>query len=936
MKFLVLGCLEAETEGVPLDLGGPREKRLVAALLLEADRVVSLARLGEVMWDGDPPPTGEKQIRNAISEVRIALAGAGAHRLVTTHPGGYRLAVSEEMVDATEFEALVRQARREASAGRIGDAARLLRSALDLWRGPFLAGMGGSAIEAAAAMWEERRWAARELLYECELDLGNHREVIPELTAFAAAHPLRERPVAQLMMALHRSGRQADALAVYERARHVLAADMGLDPGPALRQLHQLVLSGDLADSTAPGLTSAGAHGDEERRPAVAVPRQLPGSVRYFAGRTAELAVLQELVDQAASTSGMVVISAIGGMAGVGKTALAVRFAHQAAGAFPEGQLSVNLRGFDPSAAPVTAQAAMRGLLDALGVPAARVPADLEGQAALYRSLLAGRRMLILLDNVRDAGQVEPLLPGTPGCLVLITSRNQLTSLVVATDACQLELDVLSSTEARELLAGRLGLSRIAAEPQATEEIIAQCAGLPLALAIAAANAAADPIAPLAGLAAELRNGRLDALDGGDSPSADIRAVFSVSYAALSPAARSLFRLLSLHPGPDFTAAAVASLAGQPGSAVRRILAELTRAHMVTRARSGRYGSHDLVRAYAAEMCLETDSSDLRQRARGRIFDHYLQSARAADMLLDQSIPVTVERPLPDVRPEIPADRVAALAWFNAEQAVLLSAISGAEPALDAHTWRLAWTLWGFLDHRGLWREQSITQQAAIAAAVRLGDRQGQAHGHCTLARPCAQEGRLDDAETHLRQALSLFSEAGHLAGQAVAHHNLAIVCGQVGRDQEALDHARRALAITCAGEDKGLQARDLNLVGWCEAQLGNYRSAVVCCEQALVLHTDIHYPTGHAGTWDTLGFAYHKLGQHDQAVACYRRAVSMYRDIGHRYYEADTLAHLAECCFTAGKLTEARHSWEQAEVIFSDVGPPRAAEIRGKLAALQ
>jgi tetratricopeptide (TPR) repeat protein/transcriptional regulator with XRE-family HTH domain len=667
-----------------------------------------------------------------------------------------------------------------------------------------------------------------------------------------------------------------------------------------------------------------------------AVPHQLPAAAGHFVGRAAELAALRGLAGGAGGAAGMVVISAIGGMAGIGKTALALRFAHQVASEFPDGELYVNLRGFDPSVPPVTPEAAVRGFLDGLDVPPARIPVGVDAQAALYRSLLAGRRMLVVLDNAKNTGQVQPLLPGTPGCLVLVTSRHQLTSLAVTHGAHLIDLDVLTPAEAAELLAARLGAGRVPAEPRAAAEIITRCAGLPLALAIVAARAAAHPGLPLAALAAELRGSQLDALAGGDDPGTDIRAVFSVSYRALSPAAARLFRLLGLHPGPDISVSATASLAALPAPETRSLLAKLSQAHLISEIRPGRYASHDLVRAYAASLARQIDPGEQRQAATLRVFDHYLHTAHASDLILDPfQNRITPAPPRPGVTPQIPVDRTSALAWFTAEQAVLLAAIDQADPALDAHTWQLASTLFTFLHGRGLWREQAASQHAALAAAIRLGDQLAQARCHNGLASAYDQQGRLDDAETHLRQALDLCTQAGHQAGQASAHHNLAIVCGRDGRHREALHHAQRALALRRASVNKGQYAADLNQVGCCHARLGNHRRALISLREALTLHQEVDDPEMHADTWHSLGLVYHQLGQHGRAAACYQRALAMYRDLGYRYYEADTLTSLGETCHAAGQVAAARDAWEQALVILDDLGQPQAGQIRRKLASL-
>ena len=487
-----------------------------------------------------------------------------------------------------------------------------------------------------------------------------------------------------------------------------------------------------------------------QRAPAagdVGVPRQLPACTAQFVGRSAELAALTSLLDRAvaglAGGGGAVVISAVGGMAGIGKTTLALHWAHQVADRFPGGQLYVNLRGFDPADAPVAPGEAVRGFLDGLGVDPALIPVDPQAQASLYRSLLAGRRVLVVLDNARDAGQVRPLLPGTATCLVVVTSRSQLPGLVAAEGARPLPLGLLPAAEARELLARHLGPDRAAAEPQAVAELIGLCAGLPLALSTVAARAAVQPGFPLAALAAELRDarGRLDALEAGD-PATSMRAVLSWSCCHLDPAAAAMFRLLGTHPGPDISAAAAASLAGLAPRHARETLGTLTRAHLITDHVPGRFAMHDLVRAYAAEQASDVDSDTARRDALCRVLDHYLHTGLAADMLLrpGREPPPSAHPPRPGARAEDLAGYDQALAWFEAERPVLLAAIAEAAAAgLVTHAWQICRAVENFAVIRGHWHDYARAQRTALAVAEQAGDVTGQAYAHrgLALAAPC-------------------------------------------------------------------------------------------------------------------------------------------------------------------------------------------------------
>jgi tetratricopeptide (TPR) repeat protein len=684
-------------------------------------------------------------------------------------------------------------------------------------------------------------------------------------------------------------------------------------------------------DQTRADQRLSGAVRAELSRPVV--PRQLPAAVRNFAGRAAELAMLDALANEVYEDGRTVVISAIDGTAGVGKTALAVYWAHSVADRFPDGQLYVNLRGFDPEGAAVAPAEAVRGFLDALAVPADQVPDGLGAQAALFRSLLAGRRMLIVLDNARDAAQVRQLLPGAPGCLVLVTSRTRLIGLVATEGAQPLTLDLFTSSEAHDLLTRRIGPDRLTAEPVAVDQIVTACARLPLALSIVAARAGAHPRFPLSALAGELRQARggLAALGGGD-PSLDVRSVFSWSYRQLDPATGRLFRLLALHPGPDVGTAAVTSLAGE--RAAGHSLAGLARVHLVAEHAPGRFAFHDLLRAYAAELAATVDSESSRRAAHRRVLDHYLHTAYAADRLLDpHRQPITLTEPAAGVVPERLADRRQAMAWFTAERAVLLAAIGQAAAlGFDAHARQIAWTLTTFLDRRGHWPDWAAAQRTALAAADRLGDQAAQARAHRDLARAYAQLGRYDDAHAHLRRALALFDGCADPAGQAHIHLGIGWLFDRQGRHLDALLHAERALRLFQAAGHRPGQANALNNVGAHQARLGNHGQALATCRRALRLHREIGDLRGQADTWRSLGFAHHRLGDHAQAIDCYREALDLFRDVGDRYQEAGVLTHLGDLRAAAGDRSAAHRAWQEAVGILDELGHADAQEIRQRL----
>ena len=614
-------------------------------------------------------------------------------------------------------------------------------------------------------------------------------------------------------------------------------------------------------------------------------------------------------------------------------------WAHRVADRFPDGQLYVNLRGFDSSGRVMHPGEAIRRFLGAFGVPADRVPADVDAQAALYRSLLAGRRVLVVLDNARDAEQVRPLLPGGSSAFALITSRNQLTPLIATDGAHPLALDLMSTAEAGEFLAHRLGPDRVATEPAAVEQIVASCARLPLALSIAAARAQQSGF-PLAVLSQELAaaHRRLDALDAGDQ-STRIRAVLSWSYRALTPPAARLFRLLGRHPGPDTSVAAAASLAGLSPPAARALLTELTRASLINEHAPGRYMFHDLLGAYADELCHETETDDERRLAVLRLLDHYVHTAHAAERMLNPArdpIPLPLAEPAPDATRERPGSDREAQGWLTAEHPVLLATLRlAADTGLDAHAWQLAWTLDTYLHWRGHWHDRVRVWRAAVAAADRLGVQVVAAYAHRDLARANNRLGCYDESRAHLGQALALFAEAGDRVGQAHTHRTLASLYERQGEPRRALHHDQQALTLfRAAGHCEG-QADALNSIGWDHCLLGDHAEALTQCRQALALHRLIGDRWGEATTWDSLGYAHHHLKQHAEAIDCYQRALALVRALGDHYFEADTLTRLGDTQDAAGDAGAARGAWQDALAILTDLDHPRADDLRAKLADL-
>jgi DNA-binding SARP family transcriptional activator len=930
-EFGLLGPLLVRSGGAEVPIRRGHQRALLALLLLRANHSVPIDEITEVLWGAAPPVSAPVAIRSYIRCLRLALGETGRQR-ISTQPRGYLIRVADDELDVARFERLLVAARAAVRGGSWREAAGRAREALSWWRGEPLADIESETIALRdVPRLAELRLQAVEIRIDADLRLGGHAEAIAELPRLRATHPLREQFHALLMRALYQCGRQAEALEAYQRARDVLVTELGVEPGPGLQELHQRILTADpaLSPLVAPpaGATIAQA----------AVPRELPARVRHFTGRDDELAALTRMLDRSgAQDTEAIVISAIGGTAGVGKTALAVHWAHQVAGRFGDGQLYVNLRGFDPSGVPVTPAEAVRGFLDTLGVPPDRIPHTPDAQARLYRSLLADKRMLVVLDNARDEAQVRPLLPASPASVVIITSRNQLTGLAAADGARLLTLDVLPHNEAVLLLTARLGSARAAAEPAATEEISQLCACLPLALAVAAAWAAARPRFPLGELAAELRGaaGRLDALDAGD-PAASVAAVFSWSYRQLGPGAARLFRLLGLHPGPDISVPAAASLAGIDQPQARRLLRELARDCLITEHAPGRYAFHDLLRAYAASQARDHDSQPDRDAAIGRTLDHYLHTAARATLVLRTGKAALDLAPVSHgTIPEQLADHRQALEWFTAEHQVLLAAVTlAAGTGADRHAWQLPYAMAEYLYRRGHVQEWTALLSGALAAATRLGDVPGQAMSLRALANAYANAGDHDQARAHLERCLPLYQRLGDRPGQAWTQRGLSIAAAEQGRHADALAHGEQALRLFRDAGHEGAEAGLLNNLAWCHALTGDYQRARGFCEQSLALiarlgGTDFEY-----NVWDTLGYVELHLGDFIRATEHFEHALPLCRDHGDRSTEAEILTHIGDARHAAGDLPQARKAWRQALAIYDDTHHPDADKVRVRLA---
>jgi DNA-binding SARP family transcriptional activator/tetratricopeptide (TPR) repeat protein len=921
MEFRLLGQVGAIARGRPLEIGSPQQRLLLAALATDAGRLVTVESLIDRLWD-DPPQGARRTLHVLISRLRRVLAAAGREQaVVARRAGGYVLQVDPGQVDVHCFRALARS--RQLS---VGARVEKLREALTLWHGEPLPGLPGEWAVRVRAAWRQEYLDVVVAWADAELQAGDPAASVGPLTALAAEYPLAESLSAALMRTLSAVGRPADALAHYGRIRQRLADDLGVTPGSGIQAVYHTILRGDAGAAPERTLTHQVApEPDQARRSRSgqqAVPRQLPMAPRLFTGRVAEMAGLSAAQAQAQvpQSRRAVAICVISGVAGVGKTWLALHWAHEHVSGFPDGQLWVNLRGFDPSEPPLTAEAALRALLEALGVAAGGVPADQQAQAGLYRSLVAGKRMLIVLDNARDTSQVVPLLPGIPGSMVLITSRRRLAGLATGHGARIVDLDVLTEGEARDLLARSLGAQRLTAEPQAAADLVRCCAGLPLAISIAAAQVAGHPGFPLAALAADLADDatRLDGLDTGDA-SASVRSVLSCSYRALDAPAAELFGLLGLAPGPDISLAAAASLGGMTITRTRAVLLELENAYLVDQHVPGRYRMHDLVALYALERARGDQPAGARASALARVVDHYLHTAVAGEQKLSaQRYPLRLDEPVAGcVRHPLP-DAAAALAWFGAEYPCVLAAQRlAATQGWHAHVWQLAWATNTFHKFQASLRDWAATWQAGLAAADRLGQPAIQALARRCLAVACAYTGQHDKAIDHLSDAMSLAEQAGDKTAQAHVESALSQAWTRQGNFHLALDHACRSISLFQALGLAAWEADELSMVGWCYANLGRLDEARVACDAALTGLRQHHDRHGEANTVDTLGLIAVRAGDYAQAIAHYGYAISLWRALGHSHGEADSLAGLAVAHAAAGAHGKAATASRRAFELF-------------------
>jgi DNA-binding SARP family transcriptional activator len=921
-------------DGTAVRVARGGQRALLAALLLKAGRLVTTGELAEVLWGAEPPSTAGAALHNQVRRLRAALGPAGGQR-ICTEPGGYLIRVQPGELDLSRAEGLLAGAREAAGAGDWEQVSARAAAGLLLWRGQPLADVESDVLAHEVPRVTEIQLSLSELRLDAEIRLGRAAGAVSELRRLCTAHPLREHLHALLMLALHRCGRRAEALAAYQAARSVLIEELGSEPAAGLQQLHQQVLAGTgPAPPAARPQASAGRPVPDGT--AGALPRQLPAPVRHFTGRQPELAALSALLDCDPAPTAPV-ISAIGGTAGVGKTALAVHWAHRVASRFPDGQLYVNLRGYDPDQR-LSAARALAGFLRALGGPGEQIPPESDERAARYRSLLAGRRMLIVLDNARTVEQVRPLLPGDSACAVVVTSRDALAGLIARDGAARLELDLLPLEDALALLRELIG-DRAAADPEATRRLAACCARLPLALRVAAELAHARATVPLAILASELEveQDRLDLLSAGGDARTDVRAVFSWSYRHLDAAAARAFRLAGLHPGPDFEVCAAAALTGTTPARAARLLSQLARAHLIQPAASGRAGLHNLLRGYARELSAAQDSEEERRAALTRLFDYYQHGAGIAVSTLYPAErhprPVT-SRPASPVPPV--TSRTSARAWLDAELASLIAVAShAADHDWPHHATRLSRTLFRHLDATGRFAEARIIHRHAVRAARLAADPAAEVTALIGLGLACVQQRRPQEADASYERALTLSRATGDADGQARALNYLAMRAVDRGSYQEAAGKLAQALAVFRSIGERSGAAHALSNLGVVRWRQGHYRVAADYQGQALALFGELNDQHAQSMVLSRLGLVNAQEGNYVQAERQLRQALTCFRELGSRSGEAEVLSRLGELFLATDRIADARASYTAALAICTEIGAPEAAEVRARLFAL-
>jgi DNA-binding CsgD family transcriptional regulator/tetratricopeptide (TPR) repeat protein/DNA-binding SARP family transcriptional activator len=882
VRLLLLGPVRLWRAGELVPVGPTSQQLVLAALAIDAGRPVTVATMLERVFAGQRPPAAEGLLDDQVETLARALVRGGGTWELRRHDGGYTLCGSDG-TDLDRFRALVVAAEADGIEGPA--RAEVLQEGLDLWRGPALADLPGAWVTGVRRALHRERDEALALWARMRIVLGDGDAVLGPVQEALAQEPGNALLAEVLAEAVRRPG-----------------------GGPASRPANP---------------------------PAPVAPAQLPLAVPGFVGRRSQLDTLDALLETSGESAGTV--AAIWGPPGIGKTVLALGWAHRVAHQFPDGQLYLDLRGFDQVDHALDTAAAVRSLLYGLGVAPDQIPGGLDAQLALYRSVLAGKRVLIVLDNAVTAEHVRPLLPGAPDCRTVVTSRSELTSLISLDGARPVTMPLFTAEEAQRMLALRLGTARVTDDAEAISGLIGRCAGLPLALAIAASYAASHPHHSLRSLVDDAGDD-LELFTDSD-PAADLRAVFSWSYRSLTPGAARLFRLVGLHNGPDVTQGSCANLAGLSVADVRPILSELARASLLTEHRRGRFHMHALLRTYAVELSRTYDPAADRTEALRRLLDHYLgTSAAAATLLFPQLVPLSLPRPAPGVTTQSIVDSEKAVQWFAAEwETVVACVATAAGLGLSTHAWQLAMAVGNYLDRRGFWPEQLRVTEAALEATRSGDDDTAVARMHRAVAIPCIRLGRYDDAVAHLREAMAIYGPHGNELHRAHTHSTLAISLENLGDLRAALAEAVLGLDLFRKAGDALGEANGLNAIGWIHGRLGEFDLAERYSREALSAfeladRTDL---AGEATTWHTLGVALHNQGRHSEAVVAHRESLRRYRQGEIVMFTARGLVHLGDTYVELGDVEQARVAWTEAMAMLREIDHAGAERVRSKLEQL-
>jgi DNA-binding SARP family transcriptional activator len=938
--FRILGPVEVWTGEGWSSIGAGKQRSVLATLLLRPGEPVSLDTLIDEVWPDKAPARAANLVSVYVHHLRRLIGDTDGRVLVTRAPG-YQVVLGPGQLDADRFAALVADGRQALASSAAEQAEGLLTEAIGLWRGRALADVAATPLVAAEAdRLEESRIEALELRAEASLACGRYAEVVPEMRRLLADHALREKLWALLMRALYGAGRQAEALEVYEQARTTIADELGVDPGVDLQRLYQQILSGDSDQAmiAAGQAMSAAAAGPQRSAQPPPVPAQLPADIPDFTGRSGQVERLRELLAGAAgdASPGAVRVVLVVGSGGLGKTTLAVHAAHLLAGEFPDGQLYANLHSATQPADP--AEVLARFLRD-LGADAARIPVGEEERAAQFRTRLAGKRTLVVLDDARNVEQVRPLLPGSASCAVLITARSWLPEL---SGSAVLDLDVLSDDEAGSLFTRIVGEHRAAAEPEATGEVLAACVGLPLAIRIAGARLATRGSWTVRALAGRLSDERwrLDELRAGNLA---VRASFEVSFASLpGPAApgevgsAQAFRLLGLWTGPSFSLAAAAALLGEPEHAAADALDVLVDAHLLESPAPDRYRFHDLLRVYAADRARTQEAEPDQEAAVGRVLTWYLHTVEAAATVISaHHARVPLGLPPAGVHPLAFSSLDEALTWCEAERPGLRAATRlAASSGLHEIAWKLPAAAMSFYYRRSHWGDWVATHEAGLASARALGDRQAEAWMLNNLGIAYGDQRRQECAG-YFEQALAIYRAMGDPRGETRAANNVASAWFNLGRFDEALAAGLRSLEIQRRNGNRYGEGIALGVLGGSCQRLGRFAEAIDHLQAALAIFRELGDRMAEADSLSDLGEAHLGLSRVSEAVDALTLSLAIWQDIGDRHGLAATLLRLGRAQQAAGDAEQAYDLLSQAAELFDELGDrAQAADARSALVA--